>query len=122
MRDLCSELRLIDIINLVIYIKTESHANIEDLISSSVELFFKPDTLRYAFAADVNLKWGMAPSIAFDMEFRHQGVTVFFSLLLDAVKAGVDIHHIVFDSPETEPEQNNERLIRALQDARLSKR
>jgi hypothetical protein len=121
MREIGSELRLIDVVNLVVYIKQENHANIDDLISSSAELFFKPGVLNYSSAADVNLTWGGSPSVAFDLEFHHQGVTVFFSLLLGATQAGVDIRHIIFEGPEMGPEENNLRLISALEDARLKR-
>lgn len=119
--DVCSELRLIDVVDLVVLIKTERHANIDDLISSSAELFFKPDTLKYGYASEVDLTWGGVPSVAFDMEFRNQGVTVFFSLSLGSLKAGVDIHQILFEDSDAGPEGNDRRLKAALEDAMVKR-
>jgi hypothetical protein len=53
------------------------------------------------------------------MEFRHFGVTVFFSLILGALSAGVDIHNISFDFSSDDPEENTARLIDAIAAARL---
>ena len=39
-------------------------------------------------------KWGSAPSVALDMEFRHMRVNVYFRLLLEALQAGVEINYI----------------------------
>ena len=57
-KDVAAELRLIDIVNLVVYIQLEKHGNLDDLVASSVELYFKPDTLRYGWRAAVDTDLG----------------------------------------------------------------
>jgi hypothetical protein len=118
-KEVAAELRLIDLVNLVVFIQIEKHGNIDDLVSSSVELYFKPDTLRYGWASSVDLNWGGPARVHLDMEFRHKGVTVFFSLTLGALSAGIDIHNISFDHSSDDPEENTARLIDAITDARL---
>src|SRR5262245_56396089 len=63
LKEVASELRLVDVVDLVTYIRNEQFANVGDLVSSSVERFFKPDTLRYGSAGDVDLNWGTQPSV-----------------------------------------------------------
>jgi len=118
-KEVAAELRLIDIVNLAVFVHLEKHGNIDDLVSSSAELYFKPDTLRYGWASQVDLTWGGPARVYLDMEFRHMGVTVFFSLMLGALTASVDIHSISFDMSSDDPEENTSRLIDAIADARL---
>ncbi|KAA2234699.1 hypothetical protein [Salinarimonas soli] len=116
-----AELRLVDVSILARYIAQEKHGNIDDLVASSAELFFKPGTLRYGLRAEIDLRWGGSPAVAFDLEFCHEDVTVFFCLTLAALKASVAIHAVTIASPAASPPENTERLRHALQDARLLK-
>jgi hypothetical protein len=119
-REVASELRLVDVVDLVSYIHNEQFANVGDLVSSSIERFFKPDTLRYGRAGDVELNWGSPPAIMIDMEFHHRKVSIYFRLLLEALGAGVEINYISFDDANDDPHQNTTRLIDAVTDARLA--
>lgn len=120
MGDVASELRLVDVADLVSYIRNEQFANVGDLVSSSVERYFRPDTLRYGKAADVELHWNSTPSISIDMEFHHKDVSVYFRLLLEALTAGVEINYMTFVNPSDDPSRNTQRLIDAIADARLT--
>ena len=120
LRDVASELRLIDAIDLVAFIRTEQFGNIENLVSSSTELFFKPDTIAFGASGDVDLTWGAPPTIGLDMEFRHLSVNVYFRLLLESVCAAIEIHHISFESGSADPDENTRLLAEAIADARLS--
>ena len=53
------------------------------------------------------------------MEFQNQGVTVFFSLILGPLNAGVEIHYFAVSGSSGDPEENTLRLIDAISDARL---
>ena len=118
MKELAADLRLIDVADLVAYIRRGQHANMNDLVSSAAELFFKENTLRYGWAADIELKWGSAPSVMLDMEFQHRNVSVFFKLVLQALNAAIDIHYISFKDFTGEPDRATELLIEAIADAR----
>ena len=114
-----AELRLVDLAVLARYVVLEKHANIADLVASSAELFFRNDTLKYGSRADIDMKWGAAPSVVIDLEFAHMGVNVFFALTLKAFNAGIDIHAITFDGASRSPSENTQLLQTALADARL---
>lgn len=120
LRDVASELRLIDAIDLIAFIRTEQFGNIKNLVNSSTELFFKPDTIAFGASGDVDLKWGAPPAIGLDMEFRHRSVNVYFRLLLEAVHAAIEIHHISFGDGTADPDENTRLLAEAIADARLS--
>jgi hypothetical protein len=120
LRDVASELRLIDAIDLVTFIRAEQFGNIKTLVNSSTELFFKPGTISFGSSGDVDLRWGGSPSVALDMEFHHMCVSVYFRLLLRALHAGIEINHISFEDGSRDPDENTRRLVDAIADARLS--
>ncbi|WP_372425394.1 hypothetical protein [Salinarimonas chemoclinalis] len=115
-----AELRLVDLAVLARYVHAEQHGNIDDLVASSTELFFKPGTLRYGLRADVDLRWGGMPAVSLDLEFAHQDVTVFFNLVLGSLNAGIDIQAVTFEGPPRSPQENTRRLADALADARIA--
>ncbi len=116
--DVATELRLVNVIDLIGYVHGERTANIEDLIHSSAELYFKQGALRYACAAEADVKWEAPPRVSLGMEFRWRGATAFFRLQLDAASASIDIHHLALDTPSA-PEDLPMRFASALADARL---
>lgn len=118
-KSVAAELRLVDLDILARFIYFEQHANIADLVASSCEMFFKENTLVYGSRADIELKWGEIPNVVLDLEFRHQGVQVFFALSLRPLVAAVDLHAITFDGEGHTPHENTARLIAALDDARI---
>ncbi|MDJ0929493.1 hypothetical protein [Breoghania sp.] len=73
-QDIAAELGLIDVTDMIFYVLASKRGNINDLVRSSVELYFKTGTLRYGSAANVDLNWGSTPTINLDLEFRHNGV------------------------------------------------
>ena len=119
-KEVASELRLIDAVDFIAFIRTEQFANIGNLVNSSTELYFKPDTIKFGFSGDIDVQWGSAPSVSLDMEFHHMRVNVYFRLQLEAVHAGVEIDYITFDGGAADPDQNTQRLIEALASARLA--
>ncbi|HWT30891.1 MAG TPA: hypothetical protein VN240_07680 [Propylenella sp.] len=114
-----AELRLIDVVELITFVRTENHPNLGDLVNSSVELFFKPGVLQYGWGAEVELKWSGAPAVMLDMEFRHRGVTVYFRLTLRATAFDIDLHYVSFEAKSECPEENTRRLEEAIADAAL---
>ncbi|MDR7040060.1 MULTISPECIES: hypothetical protein [Methylobacterium] len=114
-RDFIAELCLLDGGLLVGWVRTERHANIADLVSSSAEPYFKEATLAYADAADMRLDWGRSLQVVLDMEFVTKPVTVFFKLVLDGYFVGVAIQRIL---AEHGPPLCLDRFARALSDAR----
>lgn len=119
-RCVAADLRLIDIPDLIAYLRTSQVASVGALVQASVELSFKPDTLMFAYSGDVYLDWDRPPRISFDMEFHHEAVHVYFRLMLEAQQAGVEITYISFDGHGQGPDQNTVRLRNALESARLN--
>ncbi len=117
--DVASELRLTDAAELVALIRNDQAANIADLINSSTELFFKSGTLRYALSASVTAPWDGPPVVALDLEFRHERVSAFFRLTIEQRHAGVEITDILFDEKGLDERAKAERLMAALEAARL---
>ncbi len=120
--ELAAELRLTDVVDLITFVRTENHPNISDLVNSSAELYLKPGTLSYGWAAEVDMHWTGKPSVKLDLEFQHQQVTAFFKLVLEPRQAGVELSHIEFESPSRAPSDNTRRLIEAVADARLTQK
>lgn len=118
-KEVASELRLIDAVDFAAFIRTEQFANIGNLVNSSTELYFKPDTIKFGLSGDIDLQWGGTPSVSLDMEFHHMRVNVYFRILLEALHAGVEIDYITFDGGAADPDRNTERLVEAIADARL---
>lgn len=118
-RELASELRLTDVVDLITFIRTENHPNIADLVASSTELYLKPGTLSYGWAAEADMRWESPPAIKLDMEFRNRQVTAFFRLILGAEQAGIELCHVEFETPGRSAEEDTRRLISAVSDARL---
>ena len=121
-RGVAADLRLIDLADLVVFLKTTHIASAGVLVHASAELWFKRDTLQFGFSGDAQLNWEQKPQIFLDMEFHHKAVHVYFRLVLEAHDAGVEITYICFDGPSTDPEVNTRRLAGALQEARCNVR
>lgn len=118
--DVATELRMIDVADLIAFIRIEQFANIANLVNSSAELYFKPGLLRFGFSADLNLDWWRPPRIALDMEFQNLDVAAYFRLVLEAQNAAVEATHIAFKGPVRSAEMNTAHLIEAIADARLT--
>jgi hypothetical protein len=120
-KDVAAELRLVDLADFVTFIHREQFANIQDLVNSSVELFFKHGTLTYGAMAAFELEWDRPPTVTLGMEFHYKSVTILFDLMLQTYDAGVEIRAITFGEPQTSTEEETKALIRAIAAARLSK-
>jgi hypothetical protein len=119
-KDVASELRSVDAVDLIAFVRTEQFANVRSLVNASTELFFKPGTIKFGSWAEVDLKWGKPPSVVLDMEFHHMDLDVYFRLHLGARQAAVEITYISFGIPARDPHENTRRLVEAIADARIA--
>jgi hypothetical protein len=122
LRDVAADLRTIDPLDLVSFIRFGSYGAIEDLIQSSAELFFKHGTLTSAWSACVDLAWDSLPLVTLGLEFRHPVVSVFFDLLLGARGSDVAIRAVLFEEPVADRAQALGLLASAMADAQLPRR
>lgn len=116
-----AELRLVEVIDYIAFLRMERLGNVADIVNSSSQLFLKPGTLRFGSEGDVHLAWGGMPTIDLAMEFHHQGVSAHFRLGLAAATASVTITFIAFDTPDASPEEHTQMLRAAVSAARLGR-
>jgi hypothetical protein len=117
--DVATELRLADVSDLMLFIRCDQTANIEDIVNSSTELYFRNGTLKYALAAGCSVRWDSSPTILLDMEFRHAAVSVFFRLVLSQSRAAVEVIDIFFDESGLDQDAMIQKLTEAVADAKL---
>lgn len=120
--EVVAELRLVDPVDYIAFIRCELFANIADLVSSATELYFCPGTLSLGHSGELNCDWFSAPSIILDMEFRNMGVYAYFRLTLSGKRASVEMNHIVFDDADADAAKNTTRLADAMANARIQMR
>lgn len=112
-----SELRLMDVADLIAMLRFERYGDLSDVVASAAELFFLPGTVRLGIGGDYTLDWSGEARVVLDLELRPKGVTVYTRLTLEDEKAGVEIDHIVFDSPNEDPDANTALLAEALRES-----
>jgi hypothetical protein len=120
MREFAAELRLIDIGDLIAYVKADKFTHIDHLVSSAAEVVMKPGVVKFASSAHADLDWGTWPKISLDLEFVHNDVKVYFTLTLEAHLASVHINYMTVAGfrADSSGEDATRRLIEALEDAR----
>ena len=117
-----AELRLVDAGDFIAFIHDEKFANIQDIVNSSVELFFKRGALSFGWGAEYELDWNGSPAIILDMEFRRASVWLVFKLVLRAVQTDVKIVYFSSGKSSSDSMRDVAALIEAIADARLAPR
>lgn len=120
-KEVVSELRMVEVADYIAYIQLERLATISDLVDSAAELYFQPGTLKLGHGGESHVTWSEPPRIVLDLELRPRGVTVYFALTMEDQRAGVQVHYIAFEEPTEDPFLNNDMLEAALEDARIRK-
>ena len=120
-KEVVSELRLVEVGDYIAYIRLERFASLADLVDSASELFFHPGTLKLGHGAEAHVAWTGSPRIVLDLELRPGGVTVYFALTMTAQHASVEVNYVSFDQPSANPVENNAFLEAALETARIRK-
>ena len=120
-KDVVSELRMIEVGDYVAFIRMECFANVSDIVDSAAEMFFMPGTLRLGHGGEAQIAWKGDPRIMLDLELRPQGATVYFTLALTADNAGVEVNYVSFDQPMDDPAENTAFLEAAIERARIRK-
>lgn len=112
-----SELRLIDVADLISMLRFERHGDLSDLVASAAEMFFLPGTVVLGIGGDYYLDWSGQPRVVLDLEIRPKGVAIFARLTLEHDCGGVEINHIAFDDPADTPDDNTQFLEHSLRAA-----
>ena len=116
--DAVAELRLIDVGDMIGYIRDHKWATIADLVQSSTELSFLDGTLTFACMADVTVEWARPPSISLEFEFQTAAVSAFFTLLLEQTETIVDLKRVWFAQKQDSEASGTRLFARALAGAR----
>ena len=114
------DLRLVNVVDFVAYIHDQKLANLQDVVNSSAELYFKPGTLAFGWSAEVDLDWGSPPVVAFDIEFRHRSVWLVFKLILRDKQLEVTIKHVSLACSAAGGRRHLELILEAIADARCN--
>lgn len=112
-----SELRLIDVADLISMLRFERHGDLADLVASAAEMYFLPGTIKLGIGGDYYLDWGGQPRVVLDLEIRPQNVTIYARLVLEQDCGGIEINHINFDEPLDNPHDNTQVLAESLRAA-----
>ena len=112
-----SELRLIDVADLISMLRFERHGDLADLVASAAEMYFLPGTIKLGIGGDYYLDWGGQPRVVLDLEIRPRKVTIYARLVLEQDCGGIEINHIAFDDPLENPEENTAVLAESLRAA-----
>ena len=117
MEPVADELRMVGAADFITFIHGDKFANIQDIVSSSVELYFKPGTLSFGWGAELDAGWDRPPAVSLDMEFHHRSVWLIFKLILRALQTEVKVEHISL--PDSASKQGGELalLTEAIADA-----
>lgn len=118
-REVVSELRMIDVADYIAFIRMERFSTIDDLVKSAAERYLMPGTLGLGHGGDALVDWAEAPRIVLDLELKPKGATVYFALSLTAEMAGVEVNYVSFDEPDEDPDRNTDYLRTALDGSRL---
>lgn len=119
--EVASELRLVEVSDFVSFIRSGKTGNLECIVESSAELFFRPGTLRLGSTSDVMLDWDTPPVVKLGMEFHNHDVSIYFHLLLESEKVGLGIDYMTLRDGESSSVYNEvgERLRSAIEFAKL---
>jgi hypothetical protein len=120
-RPVATELRLIDAADFIALLRFESHGSLADLVSSAAELYFLPGTVNFGIGGNYTLDWDTEPEITLDLELKPDGVTIYAQLALGKNSAGLEINHIAFQSPSSDPDENTAFLAQSLNAAKFVK-
>lgn len=120
-KDVVSELRLVDVADYIAFIRLEHFSTVADLVDSAAELFFMPGTVRLGHGGEAHVSWSDPPRIVLDLELRPAGATVYFALILENERAAVEVNYVAFDRPDADPQRNTAFLADAIEGARIRK-
>jgi hypothetical protein len=118
-KDVIADFCLADADIIRFYADNQLHGNMDEMMTSSAELFFKGETLSYGHVAHVSTGRDDHSCVILDMEFVHDAVTVFFQLIFGDYYIGVKISKVLLDPAFKRSEFNLSSFSRMVSSARL---
>jgi hypothetical protein len=120
LKDFLAELVTVDGTVIVSLICNEQHANLDDIIASSMEHTVRAGHLFYGNHAEVDFDWGKSPRVALGMELRDEQLTAFFDVVLSGDHVGIAINGIQFVDRVGDATDNVRRFAAAVAGAHRS--
>ncbi|MGE0629210.1 MAG: hypothetical protein AB7O43_15400 [Hyphomicrobiaceae bacterium] len=117
--DLSTEFRKYDAADLIALIQLERYDTLRSVLQADCEDLFKSNSMTFGDHAAVVVHWDAPPAVQLAMEFRRNGIEVYYRLTLRAVEAQVEVDFVRFDQSELSESGQIALLERALRDARL---
>jgi hypothetical protein len=117
-KDVVADFCLVDAEIIRSYVSNQLHGNMDEIVSSCAELFFKGHALSYARSAAISTALGHPPCIVLDMEFVHDPVSVDFKLVLGEFSVGVHINRVLLSEP-SESDFDPKSFAKVVTSARL---
>jgi hypothetical protein len=118
-KDVIADFCLADADIIRFYADNQLHGNMDEMLTSSAELFFKGETLSYGHVAHVSTGRDDHSCVVLDMEFVHDAVTVFFQLIFGDYYIGVKISKVLLDPAFKRSEFNLSSFAHMVSSARL---
>ena len=97
--ELATELRGCEAADLISLIWLERTPSLRDVLGSSCETLFRPETMTFGGDAEVVVTWSNPPTIHIPMEFRANGFEIYYRLTMMSGSAFVEIELMRFDGP-----------------------
>lgn len=119
--EVASELRLVDVSDFIAFIRNGHTGNLESIVDSSTELFFRRGTIRLGSSSDVVLDWGAPPVVKLGMEFHNHDVSIYFHMILESDRVGLGIDYMSIRDGESDAVYDDvgEKLRSAITFAKL---
>ncbi|UVF20283.1 hypothetical protein HPT29_003795 [Microvirga terrae] len=118
-KDVIADFCLTDAEIIRFYADNQLHGNMDEMVTSSAELYFKGETLSYGYVAHVSAEREDAKHVVLDMEFVHDSVTVFFKIIFGNYDIGVQISEVLLDTAICQSDFNPSSFEMILSSARL---
>jgi len=118
-KDVIADFCLTDAEIIRFYVDNQLHGNMDEMVTSSAELYFKGETLSYGYVAHVSPGREETSCVVLDMEFVHETVTVQFQLIFGSCYIGVKINEVLRDGTSGTELLTPASFARILSSARL---
>lgn len=83
--DLLHEIRDHDVANLIAFVQMERFTTLRCLIDADCDMHFRPQAMSFGQRAEVQASWFDPPAVEMAMEFRYDGIEMFYRLRLGGV-------------------------------------
>ena len=99
------EIRLIELVDFIAYLRLERHSQLADLVTAAAEMYFAPQFLELGDGSYATMDWSERPSICLNLVLQTAGATIHLTLTLEDERANIAINYIAYHVSCAEPEE-----------------